>query len=91
MIGGARTRHACLASAEKELRERAFPAPAEWRATSLAWRLDADNPRTLALVQRARRAQLAEAAGTVGIAAAVVALVWMLGKCGPTLFPALFL
>jgi|GEM_PF-3331394 len=38
-----------------------------------------------------RENELAEAAGTFGIIAAIIGLVWMLGKCGPTLFPALFL
>lgn len=38
-----------------------------------------------------RENELAEAAGTLGIVAAVVGLVWMLGRCGPALFPAVFL
>lgn len=61
-----------------------------WRASSPLWRLDAENPRIVALVERARRAELAEAAGTFGITAAVIGLVWMLGRCGPALFPWLF-
>lgn len=42
------------------------------------------------LVERVRRLELAEAAGTIGITTAIVGLIWMLGKCGPTLFPVLF-
>lgn len=61
-----------------------------WRANSPLWKLDADNPRLVALVERTRRAELAEAAGTFGIIAAIVGLVWMLGKCGPTLLPWVF-
>lgn len=65
-------------------------APA-WAGASPWWKLDADNPRLVALVARAQRAELADAAGTVGISAAIVGLVWMLGRCGPTLLPWLFL
>lgn len=65
------------------------PRP-DWRASSPLWRLDADNPRLVALVDRARCADLAEPVGTFGIVAAIVGLLWMVGKCGPTLFPCLF-
>lgn len=64
---------------------------ATWQAASPVWKLDAHNPRLISLVERARRAELAESVGTVGIAAAIVGLIWMLGKCGPTLLPGVFL
>lgn len=63
---------------------------AAFEPASPAWKLDADNPRLVALVDRARRAELDEAAGTIGIIAALLGLIWMLGKCGPTLLPGLF-
>lgn len=63
---------------------------AAFQPASPAWKLDAENPRLVALVDRARRAELDEAAGTIGIAAALLGLIWMLGKCGPTLLPGLF-
>lgn len=44
-----------------------------------------------ALVERVRRMKLHEEIGTFGIVTAICGLVWMLGKCGPTLFPGLFL
>lgn len=72
------------------LRPRAHPG-ATFQPASPAWKLDADNPRLLAFVDRARRAELDEAAGTLGIVAAMLGLVWMLGRCGPTLLPGLFL
>lgn len=46
--------------------------------------------RSEALIARVQRAELAETAGSIGIAAAIVGLVWMLGRCGPTLFPWMF-
>ena len=46
--------------------------------------------RAEALIARVQRAELAETAGSVGIAAAIVGLVWMLGRCGPTLLPWMF-
>lgn len=61
-----------------------------WKPASPAWRLDADNPHLASRVERTRRAELGDSAGTVGIAAAVVGLIWMLGKCGPTLLPGVF-
>ena len=64
--------------------------PADWQPKAPAWKLNADNPRLVSLVEQVRRAELAETAGTIGITAAIVGLVWMLGKCGPALFPAVF-
>lgn len=72
------------------MRARRHPAAA-FQSASPAWKLDADNPRMVALVERARRAELDGTAGTLGIAAALLGLIWMLGKCGPTLLPGLFL
>lgn len=46
--------------------------------------------RAEALIARARRAELADAAGSLGITSAIVGLVWMLGRCGPTLLPGIF-
>lgn len=42
------------------------------------------------LVERVRRMQLHEHIGAFGIITALLGLIWMLGKCGPTLLPALF-
>lgn len=61
-----------------------------WQAGSPAWKLDADNPRLVSLVDQARRLELAETAGTFGITTAIFGLVWMAGKCGPALLPVLF-
>lgn len=69
---------------------RASQNRAEWKPASPAWKLDADNPHLANCVDRTRRAELGEGAGTVGIAAAIVGLIWMLGKCGPTLLPGVF-
>lgn len=44
-----------------------------------------------ALVERIRRMELHENIGTFGIVTAFIGLIWMLGKCGPTLLPGLFL
>lgn len=51
---------------------------------------DADLRAKAALVDRVRRARLDETAGTFGITAALVGLVWFFGKCGPALLPGLF-
>lgn len=61
-----------------------------WKPASPAWKLDADNPHLASRVDRTRRAELGDSAGAIGIAAAVVGLIWMLGKCGPTLLPGVF-
>lgn len=42
------------------------------------------------LVERVRRMELHENIGAFGIITALFGLIWMLGKCGPTLLPALF-
>lgn len=93
----ARTVSACLASAEHEARAAIFPAlpedstdKSDWQPCAPAWKLNADNPRLVSLVEQVRRAELAESIGTVGIATAITGLVWMLGKCGPALLPGVF-
>lgn len=43
-----------------------------------------------ALIARVQRAELAETAGSVGITAAILGLVWVLGRCGPSLLPGVF-
>lgn len=98
MPSATRTAAACLASADHEARHTAFPvvthriAPRDdWQPAAPAWKLNADNPRLVSLVEQVRRAELADAIGTFGIVAAIIGLVWMLGKCGPTLLPGLFL
>ena len=57
----------------------------------MAPRNQADMLRKMALIRRMQRLHLDETAGTIGITAAIIGLVWMLGKCGPTLLPWLFL
>lgn len=94
----ARTVSGCLASAEQEARAPIFPALTEeyttdkcdWQPCAPAWKLNADNPRLVSLVEQVRRAELADSIGTIGIAAAITGLVWMLGKCGPALLPGVF-
>lgn len=71
-------------------RPRARSGPS-WQPASPAWKLDADNPHHPGRIERARRAELGDGAGTFGIVAAILGLIWMLGKCGPTLLPGLFL
>lgn len=46
--------------------------------------------RSEALIARVQRAEPAKTAGSIGIVAAMVGLVWMLGRCGPTLLPWIF-
>lgn len=46
--------------------------------------------RSEALIARVQKTELAEIAGSFGIAAAIIGLVWMLGRCGPTLLPWIF-
>jgi len=66
------------------------PRPDTWQSHAPAWKLNADNPRLVSLVDQVRRADLAETIGTFGIVIALLGLVWMLGKCGPTLLPGVF-
>lgn len=91
MPSAARTAAACIASADADARQTILPTSTEWRPHAPAWKLDADNPRLVLLVEQVRRAQLADTVGTIGISVAMVGLVWMLGKCGPALPPGLFL
>ncbi len=58
--------------------------------TARLTREEAACQRGLALIAKARRARLDERAGTTGIIAAALGILWMLGKCGPTLLPYLF-
>lgn len=85
-----RTTAACLASADQEARVNILPASAQWQAAAPAWKLNADNPRLVLLVEQVRRAQLADTVGTMGITIALVGLVWIFGKCAPALLPVLF-
>ncbi len=64
--------------------------PPKWQPASPAWKLNADNPRLVSLVEQARRMELADTVGTAGIIIALVGLVWIFGKCGPALFPGVF-
>lgn len=64
--------------------------PIVWQPAAPAWKLNADNPRLVSLVEQVRRAELAETAGTIGIVSAIVGIVWMFGKCGPALLPGVF-
>lgn len=64
--------------------------PHNWQPHAPAWKLNADNPRLVNLVDQVRHAELAESIGTFGIVIALLGLLWMLGKCGPALLPALF-
>lgn len=67
-----------------------LPPSAQWQSVTPAWKLTADNPRLVSLVEQARRMELADTVGTIGITIALIGLVWMLGKCGPALFPGAF-
>lgn len=85
-----RTRAACLTSAETEARHALLTAH-ERRiiATRLA-EAERDHRLKAALVERVRSAKLDETSGSVGIAAAVFGVVWLFGKCAPSLLPWLF-
>lgn len=85
-----RTRNACLASAEQDARKTCFVTTSEGSRTIEISESELDFHARQALIDRVRRADVAEAAGTIGITAATLGLIWMLGKCGPALFPAVF-
>ncbi len=86
----ARTSAACLASVEQESRDALFIIRRDDGTCIEVERAELDAHARAALIARVRRADLAENVGAIGIIAATFALLWMLRKCAPSLFPALF-
>jgi hypothetical protein len=89
MPSAIRTRSACLAHAETQARSFSSASPGH----GLRFEIRKDEIALLkrqALINRVRRARLDESAGSIGVTAAIVGLLFMFGKCGPALLPWLF-
>lgn len=85
-----RTRAACLTSAEAEARNVLLTAQERSIIANRLADTERDYRAKADLIERVRSAKLDETAGSVGVTAALVGLVWLFGKCAPTLLPWLF-
>ncbi len=84
-----RTGAACLASAERDVRAALFTVTLDGGKVIEVEHADLHLAARKALIERVRRADLAENAGALGLMAGAFLLLWMAARSLPSLFPAL--
>lgn len=90
MASAARTRNACLASAEQDARKTYFVTTSEGSRTIEIGESELDFFARRALIERVRRAEVAENVGAIGVFLAAFSVVSLVLAALPQIFAAVF-